>query len=239
MPYKLDSKIVAAAIKVSILTNTPPSFPFTLKFDTPIPQPLPGISHLLPELGTRLLKQWPAISLDDTFVSIIHDLNTMTRYTEAVGDRVFPYIEDNSHLEYINYLIMEVEHRLLSYRTMGVVDAACRTTCLLYLNTVLVRGWSNNAAVIRSLVEQLRDVLNIDSNEWSGLEDVLLWVAFIGASCSHRPADAMFFTVLFEKQTLMLGLDSCEQVLKMLSRYMFVGRVHGVSLHRLWGTVKH
>jgi hypothetical protein len=239
MPYSISSKIVASAVKLSTLTNRPPTSPFDLTFNVSIPQPLPGISHLLPELGTRLVEQWPAISSDDSFLPLIHDLATMTRYTEAVYDWVFPYIEDDSYMEYINYRNLGIEHRLLSFQTVGVIDAACRIASLLYLNTVLARGWSNNAAIIQILVTRLRGVLEGEIIKWDGLEEVHLWVAFVGASCSHQSADGLFFTVAIRNAVVSLGLASCADAEMMLSRYLFVGRVHGNSLHRIWGTATH
>ncbi|KAF2691122.1 hypothetical protein K458DRAFT_67548 [Lentithecium fluviatile CBS 122367] len=234
MPYKVASKIVASDIKLATLTNTSPSLPFAITFDVPIPQPLPGISHLLPTLGTRLLQQWAAISTNAAFIPIIHDIVTMTRYTEAVYDWVFPYIEDDSYMEYIGHQNLWIEHRLLSFHTNGVIDEACRIACHLYVNTVLVRGWSNNSAVIRRLVGRLREVLSKGSFEREGLGDMLLWVSFIGACCSHEREDEGSFSTEFEKGVVSLGLESCEAASGLLSRFLFIERVHGEGLKRVW-----
>jgi hypothetical protein len=238
-PYDIDYKLIAAAIKLSILTNTPPSIPFNLTFNPPVPQPLPGLYHILPELGAQLLETWPAMSSADYIVPTINDLITMTRYTEAVHQRSFPYLDENAYMEYINFQNMHIEHRLLSYQARGVVDAACRTACLLYVNTVLVRGWSNNAALTRSLVRQLRTVMAQATCNWIAFEKLLLWATFVGATCSHGLADERFFTTLFESAAAALHLHSVEDARQVLSRSLYVERIHGGALKRIWMTVKN
>jgi hypothetical protein len=239
IPYDIDYKLIAAAIKLSILTSTPPSIPFNITFNPPIPQPLPGLYHILPELGTHLLEMWPTMFSVNYIVPTINDLITMTRYTEAVHQGSFPYLDENAYMEYINFQNMYIEHRLLSYQARELVDAACRTACLLYLNTVLVRGWSNNAALTRSLVRQLRSVLAQAMCKWAAFEQVLLWVTFVGATCSHKPADERSFSTLFESAAATLRLQSVKDAEHVLSRCLYVERIHGGALERLWSTVKH
>jgi hypothetical protein len=239
IPYDIDYKLVAAAIKLSILTNTPPSIPFNFTFKPHIPQPLPGLYHILPELGAHLLEIWAAMSSVDSVIPTINDLVTMTRYTEAVHQGSFPYLDENAYMDYINFQNMRIEHRLLSYQACGTVDAACRTACLLYLNTVLVRGWSNNTALTRTLVRQLRAVLTQATCKWDAFEQVLLWVTFVGATCSHEPADERFFTTLFESAAAMLHLQSVEDAGQVLSKFLYVERIHECALNRIWLMVKY
>lgn len=178
---------------------------------------------------------------------IIHDLAQMTRYTEAVFTWEFPYVEDDSYMEYVNWRNLEIEHRVLSIKSGDVVVEVVRLACLLYINTVLVRGYPIDSAIIQNVLKAFKETLEDSLQEsrhneddhvspWLGLEDVMLWLVFVGSYCSHTMADREYFTDIFRNTAGSLCIESVEQVRVSLAGFLFVERVHGEKLRNLYSS---
>jgi len=160
----------------------------------------------------------------------------MTRHTEAVFDWVVPYVEDDSYMEYLQYQNMWIAHRLLGLRTEKGIEEAVKVVGLLYVWTVLVRGYGNNSAMIRGLVACLRKAVErvqVDGVDSDGLEEVVLWVAFVGAHCSWEEEDGLFFADLFWEQARVLEMAEYADLRRRLDEYLFVGTVYGETLRRM------
>lgn len=188
---------------------------------------------MLPDLGTRLIEQWPHISANERLVSIFYDMARITRYTEAVFDWLFPYSEDDSYYEYINYENLSIEHRLLAHQADNLIEECCRLASILYANTVLVRGYPNAAGILRNTVKALKELLkSLMSGDaglpslWSPAEDVLFWVLFVGAYCSHQQVEEPFFEDALRCTASVLELASCEDAKALLSTLFFVERIY-------------
>ncbi|OAL50668.1 hypothetical protein IQ07DRAFT_680035 [Pyrenochaeta sp. DS3sAY3a] len=252
MSYKVAATIIACIVKVATLTVSTPSTPFYLSFHAPLPFPLPAISHILPSLGDTLISKWPIIlssplTQQTDLRPIIHDLAQMTRYTEAVFTWEFPYVEDDSYMEYVNWRNLEIEHRVLSIKSGDVVVGVARLACLLYINTVLVRGYPIDSAIIQNVLKAFKEKLEGSLQEsrhneddhvspWLGFEDVLLWLAVVGSYCSHAMADREYFADIFRSTAESLCIESVEQARASLTGFLFVERVHGVKLSNLYSS---
>ncbi|KAH7385616.1 hypothetical protein BKA66DRAFT_461635 [Pyrenochaeta sp. MPI-SDFR-AT-0127] len=246
MSYKTAATVIACIVKLATLTLSTPATPFYLSFHAPLPFPLPSISHILPSLGNMLIIKWPVLltsplTLETDFRPILHDLAQMTRYTEAVFSWNFPYVDDDSYMEYVNFHNLEIEHRMLSVRFEGEIEQAVRLSCILYLNTVLVRGYPVDSAIIQNVLRALVKLLGILLDTcgkrheylvslWAGFEDVLLWVLFIGVYCSHARKDRDTFRAAFLLTANQLGLATIMQAKDLLSGFFFVNRVHAQKL---------
>ena len=228
----------SCAVKLATLTHTKPLIPFTLKFN--ISLPLPSILHLLPDLGTKLISDWPLISqrIDQEFISTLYDLASMTRHTEAIFEWIFPYTEDDSYYEYINAQNLSVEHRLLSYSPQNLREECVRLTCILYINTCLVRGFPISAAIIQNVVFRLRNVLkkSLETDDWQTHEDVLFWVLFIGVYCTERGTEDEILVKALDDAVALLGLGSLEDAKALLSTFFYVERIYGVKAKEIWKT---
>jgi hypothetical protein len=226
----------SCAVKLATLTHTKPLIPFTLKSN--ISLPIPSLSHVLPDLGTKLISDWPLISqtVDQEFISTLHDLASMTRHTEAIFDWIFPYTEDDSYYEYINAQNLSVEHRLLLYNPQNLREECVRLTCILYINTCLVRGFPISAAIIQNVVSRLRDSLkeSLKTNDWQTHEDVLFWILFVGAYCTERGTEDEVLAKALDNAVALLGLGSLEDAKALLSTFFYVERIYGIKAKEMW-----
>lgn len=161
-------------------------------------------------------------------------------------------MEDDSYMEYVNFHNLEIEHRMLSVDFEDAVEELVRLSCVLYLNTVLVRGYPVDSAIIQNVLKVHKSILEESLyvrvqgyedlvSRWAGFEDVLLWVLFIGGYCSYAQTDQEFFGAAFITTAAQLGLETVEQAQNFLSRFFFVNRVHAqklVEMYRMEGEQK-
>jgi hypothetical protein len=235
MPYATAERITRAAVKLANLSRSKPIVPFAMKLDFPLP--LPSIEHILPTLGTQLISKWPEILPNQDLVPIFYDMAIMTRYTEAVYDWIFPYSEDDSYFEFIEFRNLYIEHTLLSYESANQMDECVRLACVLFLSTSLTRAYPNESAIIHNNVEALKGILEVQEHDgeelmsiWTGKEDVLFWVLFIGAHCSLRQVEEQFFVETLKEAASIINIASFEAAKVLLSNFFYVDRVH---LHTL------
>lgn len=231
LPYLTAHRVTEAVVKLAALSNTKPNIPFTLKLDFPLP--LPDVSHILPTLGSWLILQWPQVFSNEELIPLLYDMATMTRYTEAVYSWIYPHVEDDSYSEYISHQILFIEHRLLSYASRDAKEECCRLACLLYVNTCLVRGYSNASALIHNLVVALKEALqkydatNMDLvMNWEGCEHVLFWVLFLGFCCSRGEEEEGYLRVELLNTACTINITNCEDAKTVLSNYFFVDSIY-------------
>lgn len=156
-------------------------------------------------------------------------------------------MEDDSYMEYVNWRNLEIEHRILSIKLGDPVIDVMRLTCLLYVNTVLARGYPVDSAVIQNLMKVYRNKVEepedaqVHHDEgflspWAGFEDVLLWIYFIGAYCSHTMTDRAFFESAFRDTARLLNKRTIEEAQELLSGFLFAERVYAGKLKDLYGS---
>lgn len=162
----------------------------------------------------------------------------MTRHTEAIFEWIFPYTEDDSYYEYINAQNLSVEHSLLSYDPENLQEECVRLTCILYINTCLVRGFPISAAIIQNVVSRLRDVLkkSLKTDDWRSHEDILFWVLFIGAYCTERGTEDEVLVKALDNAVAFLGLSSLGDAKALLSTFFYVERIYGGKAKEMWKT---
>lgn len=176
---------------------------------------------------------------------IVHDLVEMTKYTEIVYEENCPNFEDDSYMEYVNWRNLEIEHRTLSISFEEDMTESIRLACLLYGNTVLIRGYPLNSAVIQTILrafkQRLEGCLRFESGAsdmtepiWTQYADTLLWLSFMGAFCSYILDDQSYFERLFKGTTALLGLHTIRQAHDTLSGFLFVDRVYSQKLVALY-----
>ncbi|KAI3319428.1 hypothetical protein HD806DRAFT_259855 [Xylariaceae sp. AK1471] len=238
VPYHLESRIIESYIKAATISQSKPTFPFTLTFSKAIS--LTSTDHVMPALGSALIYKWPHISTKEDFVPILHEIVTTTRHTEAVLDSSSRFSDEDYH-EFIHYQNLHIEYRLLDFDVESTVEKACRISCLLYVNTSLVRGYPPSAAIIQNLVNALFENLEIledgqaaMTDTWAGCLDVLFWVLFIGAHCSRQQAHESFFVDGVSRIAALLRLDTWESARTLLSQYLFVDKIYQETLEMIW-----
>ncbi|KAH7114203.1 hypothetical protein B0J11DRAFT_540377 [Dendryphion nanum] len=244
LPYSIAIRITASAVKLSTLTYSTPPIPFTLTYVPGLSLPLPAISQLLPGFGSRLTLLWSHIEPSMTFLPTIHDIIAATRCTEAVYHWIYPYAEDDRYYEYINFQNLSIEHRTLGWKMHDDInsDIRIRQDCLrfallLYANTGLIRGYPACAALIHNLVVGMRDSLARKAGNleiWAGLEEVLLWIVFIGVHCSKGEAEEGFFLGMFREVVNAIGYDGVGTIRTALESLFWVDRIHESSLNEAW-----
>ncbi|KAF2739840.1 hypothetical protein EJ04DRAFT_572589 [Polyplosphaeria fusca] len=236
LPLRLHSKLLASTTKFSCLTHTHPLLPFTLPHVL-----LPDIPHVLPRLGAALLARAEVAHIRP----LLHSAVLTTRHTESVCAGTFPYAEDDAYFEAINDLNLSVEHGLLSLAPAASasdpeigdgerrVSESIRLACLLYCNIVLVRGYTRSAAIVRNTVVRLRGEMQGGWGSWEGGREVLFWVLFMGL-CGEEEEGEEFFTGGLREVGRELRLGSIEEAKCLLEGYLFVERVQGEVLGRVW-----
>lgn len=236
MPYATAEQITRAAVKLANLSRSKPVVPFTITFDFPLP--LPNISHMLPALGTQIISKWPDIASNQDLLPIFYDIAIMTRYTEAMYDWIYPYSEDDSYFEFIEFRNLFIEHSLLSYESADQIHECVRLASVLFVSTALSRAYPNESAIIHNNVDALKSCLEVqelDGEElvstWIGNEDILFWVLFIGTHCSYGQAEEQFFVAALKEVASINSLDSFEDTKALLSSFFFVDRVHLETLN--------
>lgn len=191
-------------------------------------------------------------------LSTIHDIITATRCTEAVYHWIYPYAEDDSYYDYVDFQNLAIEHRVLAWGMVGSSDegvesgegagngqASClirmrqecvRLALLIYVNTGLVRGYPACAALIHNLVVALREklVLASDLMMWTGVEDVLLWIVCIGVHCSEGEEEEAFFVERFADVVRTMRFSGFEEVKRLLVGFLWVEKIYGSRLRRVW-----
>ncbi|KAF2704487.1 hypothetical protein K504DRAFT_506968 [Pleomassaria siparia CBS 279.74] len=236
IPYDLAAKIVTSAVKLAAMTHTTPLVPFVIGFN--ITLPISNVSHVLPDLGSKLISDWPNISKvsDPFFISTLYDMANMTRHTEAVYEVLYPFTEDDSYYQYINAQNLHIEHRLLSYSPGNKREDCVRLACILFVNTCLVRGFPISAAILQNLVAVLRNALrsSLKTNDWESHKDVLFWVLCVSAFCTKKETEDGVLVNAFVNVASQLNLDSWEDAKKLLCSFFYVERIYGEKFRHTW-----
>lgn len=169
----------------------------------------------------------------------------MARYTEIVYEVDSPNFEDDSYMEYVNWRNLEIEHRTLSISFEEDMAESIRLACLLYGNTVLIRGYPVNSAVIQNILRTFRQrienslrfesgALSKSKSSWPKYANALLWLSFMGAFCAYITDDRSYFKRLFKEISVLLDLKTIRQAQNILSGFLFVDRVYLQRLAALY-----
>ncbi|KAI1114778.1 hypothetical protein F5Y14DRAFT_412790 [Nemania sp. NC0429] len=233
LPHHLTYRILESYIKAATVSLTKLAVPFTLKMSKS--GPLAHIEHVLPDLGSYLIRKWPQLSSNQAVVSILHDIVTTTRHTYGGLENGTRGVDEDYH-DSIAYMNLYIEYRLLNWDASTAIERICRIACLLYVNTSLVRAYQPSAAIIRNLVTALREMLgSIDETDsWARCPDVLLWVLAIGAHCSRQQDGEWFFVDCLWQTATLLDLHTWEDARDLLARYLFVDEIYQETLEVIW-----
>ncbi|KAI0190493.1 hypothetical protein EV127DRAFT_511774 [Xylaria flabelliformis] len=237
LSYNLEFKILESYTKASTLTLARPTAPFALSFGSSTT--LASMDQCLPEIGSALILRWPELSRKQDFLYILHDIIKSTRYTQAISESSSRY-SDEYH-ERIAYENLYIEHRLLSWKTEGIVEEACRIACLMYVNTSLIRSYRSSAAIIKNLVNALFQTVVASNdaqveahNAWGSCLDIFFWVLFIGAHCSYQQAHERFFFNSVWRTAVLLQLKTWEDARTVLAQYLFIDEIYQETLEIIW-----
>jgi hypothetical protein len=99
-----------------------------------------------------------------------------------------------------------------------------------------VRAYRPSAAIIRNLVNALREMLKQtdETDLWTQCPDVLFWVLVIGAHCSHQPGDEWFFVDCVWQTAMLLNLNTWEDARNLLVQYLFIDEIYQEKLEVIW-----
>jgi len=173
---------------------------------------------------------------DPVFLSTLYDMASMARHTEAIYEGIFPLTEDDSYYEYCSVQNLFIEHRLLSFAPITAQEESVRITCILFVNTCLVRGFPRSAAILQNGVRFLRDAVerSLKQDDWKPYQDILFWITFVGAFCTEADAEDRFFFTEFSKLKALLGLSVEEHARTLLASLFYVERIYGERFSELW-----
>lgn len=190
-------------------------------------------------LGEGLLN--PKLILNSELISIIQDLCDATLWREFYVCGLEKLSADGE--SYLTTKRFEAEYRLITlplqprYNTDDKIHEACRVA-LLTFSTSSITLLPPSSGCCRSLVRQLMEVLNQPGCDlqtlWAGLNDVLIWVLFLGAHISIGQPEQGFFVAEIARCAHVLELHELEEVRLILMRFFYLDRAYQASTQMIW-----
>lgn len=190
-------------------------------------------------LGEGLLNS--ILIFDSELISIIRDLCDATLWREFYVDGLEKLSADGeSHLTTKRF---EVEYRLITlpfqlcYNTEDTIQETCRVALLIF-STSSIMLLPPASGCCRSLVRQLMEALDQPGCDlqtlWAGLNDVLIWILFLGAHISIGQPEQGFFVAEIARCAHVLGLRELEEMRLLLVRFFYLDRVYQASTRMIW-----
>ncbi|KAJ5765452.1 hypothetical protein N7520_005011 [Penicillium odoratum] len=201
-------------------------------------------------LATRLV---PLIGVtgifSETFAKIIYDLHELCWYAEWVkGNNGYKEFSDETE-DYFNFEVLSVEYSLHQDRFLPTgepkgdnsIEGCCRLACLCFHNSAIWNFYPMIAPLLPKPILCLRAALEktIASGLFVLCRDLLIWLLFIGASCSQvMPAERNYFITELATATRLHGVTSWQECRNILLGFFYTDRVHLPMLRQIWQEVR-
>ncbi|KAJ5919790.1 hypothetical protein N7454_009625 [Penicillium verhagenii] len=249
VPSDIRFQISWTDIRVACMRMERPIFPF-------VRSTRPAGFTLLPPtddaalIATRLV---PLIEVSgifsESFAQIIYDLLELCWYAEWVkGNNGYKEFSDETE-DYFNFEVLSVEYSLHLDRWLPTgeakgdnsIEGCCRLACLCFHNSAIWSFYPMIAPLLPMPILCLRSALEatISSGLFALCRDLLIWLLFIGASCSQvMPAERNYFVTELAAATRLHGVTSWQECRTILLGFFYVDRVHLPMLRQIWQEVR-
>ncbi|KAJ5912903.1 hypothetical protein N7504_001786 [Penicillium tannophilum] len=249
VPSDIRFQISWTDIRVACMRMEKPIFPFVRSVR---PE---GFTLLPPsdDAGLTATRLFPLIGIpgifSETFASIIYDLHELCWYAEWVKS-------NNGHTEfseevedYFNFEVLSTEYSLHLDRYLSTgeikgdnsIEGCCRLACLCFHNSAIWSFYPMIAPLLPMPILCLRAALEatIPSGLFALCRDLLIWLLFIGASCSQvMPAERTYFVTELAAATRLYGVTSWQECRNILLGFFYTDRVHLPMLRQIWQEVR-
>ncbi|KAJ6110623.1 hypothetical protein N7486_002858 [Penicillium sp. IBT 16267x] len=249
VPSDVRFQISWTDIRVACMRMEKPIFPFVRSVR---PE---GFTLLPPSDNAALIatRLFPLIEIpgifSETFAKIIYDLHELCWYAEWVkGNNAHEEFSDEVE-DYFNFEVLSVEYSLHLDRYLPTgevkgdnsIEGCCRLACLCFHNSAIWSFYPMIAPLLPMPILCLRTALEatIESGLFALCRDLLIWLLFIGASCSQvMPAERIYFVTELAAATRLHGVTSWQECRNILLGFFYTDRVHLPMLRQIWQEVR-